>query len=125
GEYMIIPRRPRHWSKRKKHMRSEDSEKYLAGTPDVAPLAQELRQLAAKVLALQAKARELGLFPDDRELLTWPSCGLMENVAIDGRLFTCRPESLDDDTELRFEELSPNRFRCPACGATVRERANG
>lgn len=81
----------------------------------------DLRQLAAKVAALQAKARALGLFVNDRELLECPDCGLMENVAFDGRLFTCRPESLDDDTGLRFEELSGDRFRCPACGATVRE----
>ena len=28
---------------------------------------------------------------------------------------------IDEDTGLRFEELSRDRFRCPACGATVRE----
>jgi rubredoxin len=81
----------------------------------------KIRALAAEIAALQAKARALGVFADDRELLECPVCGLMENVAASGFLFTCRPESLDEDTGLRFEELSRDRFRCPDCGATVRE----
>jgi hypothetical protein len=82
----------------------------------------KLHALATEMAALQAKARALGLFANDRELLKCPDCGLMENVsAAGGGLFTCRPESLDEDTGLRFEELSRDRFRCPACGATVRE----
>lgn len=82
----------------------------------------KIRALATEIAALQAKAKALGLFANDRELLERPSCGLMENVAAaGGGLFTCRPESLDEDTGLRFEELSRDRFRCPSCGATVRE----
>ena len=81
----------------------------------------KIRALATEIAALQAKARALGLFANDRELLECPVCGLMENVAASGLLLTCRPESLDEDTGLRFEELSRDRFRCPACGATVRE----
>jgi predicted RNA-binding Zn-ribbon protein involved in translation (DUF1610 family) len=82
---------------------------------------KDLRALATEIAALQAKAKSLGLFAHDRKLLECPACGLMENVAAVGGLFTCRPESLDDDTGLRFEELSRDRFRCPGCGATVRE----
>lgn len=78
-----------------------------------------LRQLASRIVALQAKARALGLFAHDRDLLECPDCGLLENVACGGQLFTCRPESLNDDTGLRFEEISDDRFRCPACGAMV------
>jgi len=83
----------------------------------------KLRALATEIAALQAKARALGLFANDRELMECTNCGLMENVAAaGGGLFTCRPESLDEDTGLRFEELSRDRFRCPTCGATVREQ---
>jgi hypothetical protein len=82
----------------------------------------KLRVLATEITALQANARALGLFANDRELLECTNCGLMENVAgAGGGLFTCFPESLDEDTGLRFDELSRDRFRCPACGATVRE----
>jgi len=82
---------------------------------------KDLRALATEIAALQAKAKALGLFAHDRELLECRVCGLMENVAAGGGLFTCRPESLNDDTGLRFEELARDRFRCPECGATVRE----
>ena len=67
---------------------------------------RKIRALATEIAALQAKARALGLFANDRELLECPVCGLMENVAASGLLLTCRPESLDEDTGLRFEELS-------------------
>lgn len=83
---------------------------------------KKLRTLATEITALQAKARAFGLFANDRELLECANCGLMENVAAaGGGLFTCRHESLDEDTGLRFKELSRDRFRCPACGATVLE----
>jgi hypothetical protein len=79
-----------------------------------------LRRLAAEITSLQKQARSLGLFANDRELLECPNCRLMENVAAGGWLFTCRSESLDEDTGLRFEKLFRHGFRCPACGATVR-----
>ena len=82
----------------------------------------QFRTLAGEIIALQAKAKALGLFANERELLECPACGLMENVAAaGGGLFTCHPESLDDDTGLRFEELASDRFGCPECGATVYE----
>ena len=60
----------------------------------------KLRALATEIAALQAKARTLGLFANDRELLECPDCGLMENVAAaGGGLFICRPESLDVDKQ--------------------------
>ena len=62
----------------------------------------KLHALAAEVVALQAKARELGVFANDRGLLECPHCGLLENVACAGRLFTCRPESLAEDTGLDY-----------------------
>jgi hypothetical protein len=80
-----------------------------------------LHVLVSDLVALQAKARELGVFPGDRELLECRKCGLMENVACGGFLFTCHPSSLDEDTGLRFLDLGQGRFRCPSCGSIVRE----
>lgn len=77
--------------------------------------------LAAELVALQAKARALGLFANDRELLECPQCGLQEDVMFSGLLITSYPDSAGEDTGLRFKEMSRDRFRCPACGATVRE----
>jgi len=82
---------------------------------DLAPLFEQLR-------ALQEQARALGLFPNDRELLTCPSCGLAEDVAADGRLFTSH-EIGEPDTGLRFIEpkTEGGPFICPECDGEVRE----
>lgn len=82
---------------------------------------KDLRALAAELVACQAKARALGLFVDDRELLECPKCGLQEDVTCQGQLITSKTDSVGEDTGLRFEELSADSFLCPACGATVRE----
>ena len=47
-----------------------------------------LRALATQIVALQKQARALGLFADDRELLTCAKCGLLEDVT-----FGDHPES--------------------------------
>jgi hypothetical protein len=82
---------------------------------------KNLRALAAQVVALQAKARALGIFTNDRELLTCLKCGLQEDVTFSGYLITSHADSVGEDSGLRFEQLAQGRFRCPACGATVRE----
>lgn len=67
------------------------------------------------------KARALGLFTDDRDLLECPMCRLLEDVTCDGLLITYRNDSPDmTDTGLRFLELNENAFQCPACGAKCR-----
>lgn len=60
-----------------------------------------------------------------RERGLCPRCGLEGDVAFDGQLLTCRPEAPGVDTGGRFVEVSPNRFRCPACGVTVRGATEG
>ena len=76
---------------------------------------QSMRKLAARLVELQDRARSLGVFPGDRELLECSHCGLMEDVLCTGQLITCRPGSEGQDIGLRFEEIESNRFRCPAC----------
>jgi len=78
-----------------------------------------IRRLAKQIAALQERARSLGVFPGDRELLECPKCGLLEDVTCNGRLITARPPAEGQDTGLRFQELPGNRFRCPACGSMV------
>ena len=80
-----------------------------------------LRSLARQLAVVQAEARSLGMFVDDRELLACPHCGLAEDVSFTGLLITsCSPVS-GEDTGLRFEEITSGKFRCPKCGATVTE----
>lgn len=88
---------------------------------DMSRIRGNLRELALRVAELQEQARSLGLFPGDRELLECPKCGLLEDVTIAGELISCVPSAGEQDSGLRFEETSPNRFRCPACGSIFRE----
>jgi hypothetical protein len=85
------------------------------------PEFNDLRHLAARLVALQQQARALGIFAEDRELLECPGCGLLEDVDAVGRLLTCWPSSLGQDTSLRFEEVPGDQFRCPSCGGLVSE----
>lgn len=82
-------------------------------------LAATIKPLAKRLAALRRQAKALGLFADDRELLECP-CGLKEDVTCEGRNITCREPDLGKDTGLRFEEISADHFRCPACGQTPR-----
>ena len=84
-------------------------------------LIRKLKPLVAQVTALQAQARAIGLFANDRELLECPRCGLKEDVTCDGRLITYRGTAFGEDLGLRFEELADQGFRCPTCRQIVRE----
>ena len=90
---------------------------------DVDEFVTSLKPLLKRLKVAQARARMAGIFPCDRELLTCKSCGLMEDVLIDGRLITDRKESIGRDTGLRFVETGEGtgRFTCPSCGSEVRE----
>jgi hypothetical protein len=46
------------------------------------------------------------LFANDRELLACAKCGLQEDVAFRGQLITSHPDSVGEDTGLRFVELA-------------------
>ncbi len=76
--------------------------------------------MAQKLSELHEKARELGLFTTDRELLTCMSCGLLEDVTVDGFLITHDGEHSEVvDSGLRFNEMQDGRFSCPRCGANI------
>lgn len=81
---------------------------------------EPLHSLAARLVGLQKRAKTLGLFANDRELLACPRCGLLEDVTSAGRLITCRADSLGEDTGLRFVPLADNLFRCPSCAQRVK-----
>ena len=79
------------------------------------------RQIKA-VMYVKEKARELGLFVDDRELLECHKCGLMEDVDINGKLLTVFEKEPNKDTGLRFKEIGNSAtFRCPNCGNQISE----
>lgn len=76
----------------------------------------------SQLVKLKEKARELGLFLDDRELLECHKCGLMEDVDINGKLLTVFEKEPNKDTGLRFKEIgNSSTFRCPNCGYQISE----
>lgn len=83
-------------------------------------LAERLVPLVRQLKALQDQARALGIFPNDRELLACPHCGLAEDVLADGRLITSY-EIGEADTGLRFiePESDDGPFTCAGCGGEV------
>ncbi len=80
------------------------------------PIVELVRQLED----LKARARALGMFTDDRELIRCPKCGLMEDVLCGGFLVTYHEEGDHKDTGLRFaESATEGCFTCPECGTEV------
>jgi hypothetical protein len=84
-------------------------------------LVTKIRPLAEQWQALNNRAKALGLFADDRELLACPRCGLEEDVSSTGQLLTCREASVGLDTGLSFQPTGKKRFRCSSCGQIVHE----
>jgi hypothetical protein len=78
------------------------------------PSDAKMYELARQLADLQQRAKALGVFTNDRELLECPRCGLLEDVTCTGLLITCRADALGEDTGLRFVQLADNIFRCPS-----------
>jgi len=88
---------------------------------DLDAFVASVEPFARKLLDVQRQARALGIFVDDRELLTCPKCGLTEDVLSDGRLITFSG-SRGPDSGLRFIEptSADGRYTCPRCGGRAR-----
>lgn len=93
---------------------------------EVEALVDSIGAIARRLGKLQTQARALGVFTNDRDVLTCPKCGLMEDVLVDGRLVTYHEENNPKDTGLRFAESAQQsgRFTCPECGADVRSETS-
>lgn len=82
---------------------------------------KNLFRLANSLKKIKEEAKKLGIFVGDRELLECPKCGLMEDVDINGRLFTVFKKAPSKDTGLEFKKIGKreNRFSCPNCGEVI------
>ena len=78
--------------------------------PDLLALCRQLHEA-------QKRAKKLGIFVHDRDLLACPKCGLEEDIAFEGHLMTIRRPKFDE-TGLRFRALDSKdrKFSCPSCG---------
>ena len=80
-----------------------------------------LTALVRKLEGVKKQAKALGIFTDDRELIECPSCGLLEDVTIEGVLVTYQKDSKDlKDSGLRFGQADNTHFECPRCGTRVK-----
>jgi hypothetical protein len=75
-----------------------------------------------QILFFQAIAKQHGLFLNDRELVSCPQCGLTEDIAFSGKLFTYYKDDPDfKETGLQFVSLDGNAeyLKCPVCKVEV------
>jgi len=83
-------------------------------------LLHDISKVAYALSTAKRQAEALGIFTNDRELLECTDCGLLEDVASDGRLITYNKEDgVIEDTGLRFQEVDRMHFCCPACKCII------
>lgn len=83
-------------------------------------LVKAIAGLARSFRRFEKIAEQEGLFLHHRELLEC-SCGLEEDVTMEGRLIVCRRQAEGVDTALRFPEPDKRgKSRCPACGNVLK-----
>lgn len=80
----------------------------------------DLIDLCKELYRIKQQAEALGIFTNDRELLTCPKCGLQKDIQADGRLMSIEKDSQDfADTGLRFVDTGNGQFSCPRCQALI------
>src|SRR3989304_2714549 len=81
----------------------------------------EIRALVRELTKVQERARKLGLFCNDRELLSCSRCGLEEDVTVEGFLIVTNHPNRDADTGIRPPAGGEvkDQYRCPGCGKNV------
>jgi predicted RNA-binding Zn-ribbon protein involved in translation (DUF1610 family) len=80
----------------------------------------DLIDLCKELHRIKQQAEALGIFANDRELLTCPKCGLQEDIQADGRLMSIEKDSQDfADTGLRFVDTGNGQFSCPRCQTLI------
>jgi hypothetical protein len=82
---------------------------------NLKPFKNSLRPLIKQLIKIKKQTEVLGIFTDDRELLEC-SCGLVEDVAFNGILYTYyKTDPKYKDTGLLFKKVNENTFICPVC----------
>jgi len=79
---------------------------------------KDILHLATSLKVLEAKARKMGIFLCERELVEC-KCGFVEDVASDGRLITYKKGDKIEDTGLRFRKTAGKYYVCPVCKSRI------
>jgi len=89
-------------------------------THDGGSSLSDLKPLVRRLVKVKKQAEAIGLFTHDRQLLEC-TCGLMEDVAFDGGLFTYhKSDHTFKETGLRFIKVNESTFCCPVCKAKLK-----
>jgi len=89
-------------------------------TRDNRSILSDLKPLVRRLVKVKKQAEAIGLFTNDRELLEC-TCGLIEDVAFDGRLFTYhKNDRAFKETGLRFTKVNEDTFCCPECNSKLK-----
>lgn len=88
-----------------------------ANSRSLDPAFRSFVPLFRRLYEAQQRAKKLGIFIEDRDLLTCPQCGLHEDIAFSGMLQVTMPPHLGEDTGLRFKAVKrrSGHWCCPAC----------
>lgn len=89
---------------------------------DDAEYQNLLREFGDQIRAINEMAKQQGLFLNDRELISCSQCGLTEDIAFSGKLFTYYKDDPDfKETGLQFSSLDGNAkyLKCPVCKVEV------
>jgi predicted RNA-binding Zn-ribbon protein involved in translation (DUF1610 family) len=117
--FAVKKRRPRPAKKKKakatKWTKAEEAGyQYFLANSGIRELGKRIREIQKEVVAQ-------GLAPHHRDLLKCPQCGLYEDALFDETLIVPPEPGSHEDTGLRFEKIRKGVFRCPSCGARVKE----
>lgn len=89
---------------------------------DDAEYQNLLRELGEQIHEVNEISKQHGIFLNDRELVSCLQCGLIEDIAFSGKLFTYYKDDPDfKETRLQFSSLDGNveYLKCPVCDIEV------
>lgn len=87
-----------------------------------------LHEVGARFHELNEMANKHGIFLYDRETVSCPQCGLTEDIAFSGKLFTYYKDDLEfKETGFQFIPLDGNAecFKCPVCNIEASQNNSG
>jgi len=77
--------------------------------------------LAGQIQKIKDQQKRLGLFCEDRELLSCPPCDIEEEVTFEGFLIVVKRSKPNRDIGLRFAAIDEKKgvYQCPGCGKEI------
>ncbi len=86
-----------------------------------AQIPAGMHALAKQIRKIKDQQRRLGLFCDDRELLSCPCCDIEEDVTFEGFLIVVKRSKPGLDIGLRFAAIDEEKglYQCPGCGKEI------